>query len=179
MQSKYISQTELQALSPLETLVSVDKDRRELKSIQFAGDMNLFSVFQEKFLQSAINTLKVFESNTGLKLNYDKSNVYQIGSLKHSCAKLETFKPRPWTNESIQVLSIEIDHDHKKMKIKNYEGIVEKIIGITQTWTNRYLSLQGNVILTNSLIGSLFVYTMTVLRNVRKKPYTRDYDNNK
>ena len=63
-------------------------DGLPFKSNQFADDMNLFSLFEEKSLNSAISTLAFFERNTGLKLNYDKTNVYRIGSLKNSQAKI-------------------------------------------------------------------------------------------
>ena len=50
-----------------------------MKPAQFADDMNLFSIFDQTLIQTSINTLVTFEANTGLKLNYDKSNVHRIG----------------------------------------------------------------------------------------------------
>ena len=98
----------------------------EIKSGQFADDTNLFLIFEQESVQSAIDTLVVFECNTGLKLNYDKGNVYRIGSLKNSKAKLYTSKTLNWTNETITVLGIDIIHDMNKLTINNYELIVEK-----------------------------------------------------
>ena len=64
----------------------------EFKSVQFADDMNLFSLYQQHSLDSAITTLSQFESSIGLKHNYEKTNVYRIGSLRNSEAMLYTQK---------------------------------------------------------------------------------------
>ena len=45
--------------------------QHEFKIAQFADDSNLFLLFEQETLQEAIETLTVFEKNSGLKLNYD------------------------------------------------------------------------------------------------------------
>ena len=57
-------------------------DTIEYKAIQFADNMNKFLTNSQKSLNNIIDTLTLFEQNTGLRLNYDKTNVYHIGSLK-------------------------------------------------------------------------------------------------
>ena len=42
--------------------------------------MNLFSIFEKDPIQNIISTLVTFEANIGLKLNYEKTSVYRIGS---------------------------------------------------------------------------------------------------
>ena len=141
-------------------------DGYEYKSGQFADDTNLFSLYDRLSLQAVVDTLQIFETNTGLKLNYDKSNVYRIGSLKNSDAKLYTTKTLNWTNESISILGIDITYANKDMSNLNYSKIIEKIRSITSTWNKRDPSLFGRVMIVNQLIASLFVYKMNVLLDI-------------
>ena len=64
-------------------------DGYHFKSTQFTDDMNLLLKFQATSVQSAITTLKEFERSTGLKLNYDKTNVTRIDSIKNSNVQLK------------------------------------------------------------------------------------------
>ena len=50
--------------------------------------MNKFSTNSQKSLNNIIDTLTLFEQNTGLRLNYDKTNVYHTGSLTNMNAML-------------------------------------------------------------------------------------------
>ena len=123
--------------------------------------MNLFSPFSQQSVQEIINTLTKFKVNTGLKLNYVKSCVHRIGSAKNLIARLYTSKQLHWTDDPVKFL-VYISNDSKQMLAVNYEGIVVKIKGILKTWKIRNLSVLGNVIMINSLIGSLFIYKMNV-----------------
>ena len=49
----------------------------------------------------------------------------------------------------------------------NYEGLVSKIEEILNTWSNRNISLIGKINIVNTLCGSLFVYKMQVLPNIK------------
>ena len=60
----------------------------EYKSVQFADDTNLFLDYDPTLLQITIDTLAYFEKNSGLRLNYEKSSVFRIGSLRYSNEKL-------------------------------------------------------------------------------------------
>ena len=92
--------------------------------------MNLFSIYDMNSMQNAISTLEIFERNTGLKLNYDKTNVYRIGSLRDTNSKIYTTKTPNWTNETINALGVAINHSDKIMLAQNYDGIVKKIRNI-------------------------------------------------
>ena len=75
----------------------------EYKSGQFADDTILFSMYDQDSLQTIIDSLVFFENNTGLKLNYDKSAVCRIGSLRNSNAKLYTTKEVNWESKDLSV----------------------------------------------------------------------------
>ena len=100
---------------------------------------------------------------SGLKINYDKTSVYRIGSLKNTNARLYTQKPLIWTNEPINILGVWIDHSEQRMIDLNYETLLSKSENILRKWSNRNLSLVGKLQVINSLVASLYVYIMTVI----------------
>ena len=112
----------------------------------------MFSLFDQESLQEILDILTHFETNTGLKLNYDKSTVYRLGSLRNSDAIYYTTKQLIWTNDSINVLGIEIDHNPVNMLKHNYDTIIDKVTLIFQSWHNRELSLLGKTMLINALV---------------------------
>ena len=59
---------------------------------QFADDTMLFLSFEESYSQRSFETIDIIEHNIGLKVNYDKTNLYRIGSISNTDAKLYTQK---------------------------------------------------------------------------------------
>ena len=133
---------------------------------QFADDMDIYMMFDQQSMSSVIDILENFRACSGFTVNYDKTNIYRIGSLRNSHATLYTQKPLKWTNEDINVLGIHICANDMEAITKNYEPIFKKIEVILKTWSNRSLSLHGKVNIINTLIGSLFVYKMMVLPEI-------------
>lgn len=104
----------------------------EQKLAQFADDLNFFLKFEYHTLMELENTLMKFEGATGLKVNYDKTCLYRIGSLANSNARLFTRKPFIWSNGPIKILGIHIHHDAQIMYDMNICSILEKIEAICQ-----------------------------------------------
>ena len=90
----------------------------------FVDDMDICSAYDADSLQAIINTLKEFEENTGLKVNYCKSVVYRIGSIESSAQKLKTSEKFKWSNESISGLSVVIRCTEGDLK-SNYTAILK------------------------------------------------------
>ena len=49
-------------------------------------------------------------------------------------------------------------------------------MSVLNSWIHRGLTLMGKVLVINTLMGSLFVYKMTVLRNIDKAISTKFYE---
>ena len=129
---------------------------------QFADDTDLFLSFEQETLTNVFNVLANIETNTGLKVSYDKTTLYRIGSLAKSDARLITPKGVNWSNDFINTLGVTISADKRVMK-SNFSMVIAKMKTVANMWYYRNLTLLGKVLLINSLMSSLFVYKMQVL----------------
>ena len=133
---------------------------------QFADDMDIYQLFKQESLQNTMKILHSFQKESGFTVNYDKTQIYRIGSLCNSDAKLFTFPNVKWTNDKIKVLGVNICDNEDRMIKENYTETIEKMKNIFKCWYNRNLSLAGKITVINTMIGSLFVHKMTVLPNI-------------
>lgn len=134
----------------------------EYKLAQFADDMNLFLEFDRITLQELVGTFGVYQCIAGLAVNYDKTYIYRIGSLRNSCAKLYTGKPFVWTNAPIVILGVVISHNMCDLQYLNFYSAFVKMANVCKLWGRRKLSLMGKVVI-NSLVASVLMHKMTVL----------------
>ena len=71
---------------------------------QFADDTILYLNYDFGELNVVIQTLIYIEGQTGLKISYDKTTLYQIGSIHKTNAKLVTIHDLAWSDSDIQLL---------------------------------------------------------------------------
>lgn len=90
---------------------------------QFADDTDMFLTYDEIVLNEVIITLGRVESSLGLKVNYDKTSVYRIGSIANSSATLYTIRPLAWTNVPINILGVTVSND-MAVQDENYSSII-------------------------------------------------------
>ena len=119
---------------------------QEFKIGQFADDTTLFLDYSQDSIQAAINTLDEFQHNSGLKLNYDKSSVYRIRSLKNTMARLYTNATLQWTNNPVNILGVQISNDQSFNLFYNYESMAKRLRTILSSWEHRGLKLLGKVV---------------------------------
>ena len=141
------------------------KDIRNLLN-QFADDMDIFSLCNQKSIMAIKTELDLFQKQSGFTVSYVKTTLYRIGSLRHSDAQLYNLSEFAWSNKDISVLGITISHE--ELLQKNYKSIVTKAKQTLSSWQNRGLSLLGKVQVVNTLVSSLFVYKMMVLPIIPK-----------
>ena len=122
---------------------------------QFADDMTLFMQFNQRSWEAVISELTNFENGSGLTINYDKTTVYRLGSIRNSNAKFYSRRRISWTNEPVNILGIFVSNSSQEMLELNYNEILEKARNIFRQWSYRGLSLYGKIMVANSLVTSL------------------------
>ena len=130
---------------------------------QFADDTNIYLKGNSTNIDNVMQTLTKAEQNLDLKVNYEKSTLYRIGSLTDTDAELYTQKQYAWNDPPIHILGTYVHQNFEIMSQKNLEPLLNKIDIILSSWSKHKLTLTGRVLVVNLLIESLFVYCFSVL----------------
>ena len=137
------------------------KDFHE-KQAQFADDLWAVLKAQEKNLRNFMYTVETFCRDSGLRVNYNKTQILRIGNLKNSEAKLYTQKPISWSKR-VKILGLEFTASKEDTVKINYETLLDKITKVFDSWQNRTLTLLGKIQVVNSLVIPLMVHYFTSL----------------
>ena len=136
---------------------------KKFKIKQYADDTQIFSQFNGVSLNAIIETFDNFANASGLLINYDKTEVLRIGSLKNTFDQLTTEPELKWTSGPLTVLGIKISAELTAISERNLEPIIEKIEYIVKIWSQRKLTLIGKVTIIKSLLESQLIYRLSVL----------------
>ena len=142
----------------------------------FADDVDIYLSNSPQSCQSLINTIKTFEAISGLKVNYDKSTVYRLGSAKRSNAKDISLQKSIWSEGSVDILGFQLANTQKERIDLNIPPLLQKTKTILNIWKMRDLSLIRKVLICNSLISSLFTYKLSVLQTIPAE-IVKEYEN--
>ena len=132
---------------------------------QFADDTAIYTTFDECSINAICSTMQHIEDNTGLKISYEKTNVYRIGSLAKTNAQMYTTQNLKWTDEDIQMLGVTISCDDSPFPM-NFNEVISKVKAVLSNWYNKTCTLMGKVLIINSLVSSLFVYKMRTMSDL-------------
>ena len=136
---------------------------KEHKIKLYADDTQIFVLFEEESFKELVSTIIIFSNISGLKVNFDKSNILRIGAIKNTDVKIKSTVNFEWTNEDIKILGITITTDLKNLPAINMDPLLTKIDNIVKIWKARKLTLFGKALIINSLLVSQLIYRLTVL----------------
>ena len=138
------------------------KDIRKVLG-QFADDMWIVSEFDQTSFNTTIDLLEKFSLYSGLNINYNKTEILRIGSLRDSNATFYSHLPLVWSDGSIKILGIDITTNPEKTMQINMEKILMKTKGIINQWEQRDLMLIGKIQVCNTLLLPQWLYLLQVL----------------
>ena len=104
-----------------------------------------------------------FAKFSGLKCNYDKTEILRIGSLRNSDASFYSEFPLQWSDGPVKVLGVLTTSSVAEMAEINYEAMLKKIANICKIWGTRSLTLLGKIQIVNTLIIPHMIYRLQVL----------------
>ena len=136
-------------------------DNCEVKLTQLADDMTLFVKDHSSF-SNAIQVIKSFGLESGLKLNLDKTKALELGptNMSNPTIKLSGLKT---VKEAVKVLGIWICKDLNKCTNINFTEKIKKLETIINMWKTRNLTIRGKIIILQSLALSQVYYAASVL----------------
>ncbi|XP_016558361.1 uncharacterized protein LOC107858165 [Capsicum annuum] len=160
-----------------------EMDRRannntEITHLQYVDDTLIFrdaSADQLKYLRVI---LELFESVSGLHINWRKSSIYPINNVTNVEFLASILEGKVGVLPTVY-LGMPLGAKSKSMEIWN--DVIEKCEEKLSRWKSQYLSLGGRVTLINSVLDALPSYMMTLfpipisvmkkLDNIRKNPF--------
>ena len=134
---------------------------------QFADDTQMFLKGTEHALNASLVVLENLEKVSGLKINFEKSECYKIGSIRNDRREINTIHNVKWSKGPINVLGVIIPITDKKNIFKlNLEDKIASIRQTMQIWLKRNLSILGKVNILKSQLLSKLTYVLSVLPNL-------------
>ena len=133
------------------------------KLIHFADDTQMLLDGSQESLDAIIELLKKFEQISGLKINFDKSEIVKLGKSKETDYMLS--KEIKITQDFLKVLGIKIPVSGNLQDITslNFQPILSKIKSVTKSWNKRNLTLYGKGTIIKSLVLPQIIYQLTNL----------------
>ena len=135
----------------------IDVKGTHKKHSQYADDLWAVLIASQENITQTLYTFEKFYLISGLKINYDKTQVLRIGSTAKTNAKIYTHKPLQWSDK-IKVLGITITNNRQETIDINYKDMLNKMNKTLNPWRARALSLIGKIQVVNTLVHSQAVY---------------------
>ena len=109
------------------SIAGISIKKHSYKITQFADDTTIFLDGSRDSLIATLNTLEIFGSLSGLKVNTDKTKIIWLGKKKHSQDMYETPQKLDWGTTEFNLLGLQFSVDLNKIPAMNYSLILNKI----------------------------------------------------
>jgi len=136
----------------------------EHKLTQFADDTTLFLDDDEDSLNEVKNLFKWFHTLSGLKINYDKTNLVWIGSMKESDRRFCRENDLVWTHkDNFTILGMTFNINMSKMEEINFVPKIAKVKNLLKIWQSRNLTPLGKITVIKTLVLPIITHLLTSL----------------
>ena len=130
---------------------------KEFKITQFADDTTLILDGSQCSLQAALNTLEIYGTFSGLKMNKEKTKVIWIGRKKYSKDKLNVSVSLDWGKVEFILLGIVLNVNLNFMPYINWNNVLKHANVSLKLWQ------MIKLIVLKSLIISKFIHIFLIL----------------
>ena len=131
---------------------------------QYADDLWVSMKRKQECFDALLYELTEYFKFCGLQINYNKTEILRIGSLRDTNAKYFSQNPLHWSDGPIKILGIHITNNAQEMSEINYKELIQKTENICRVWGKRSLTLLGRIQIVNTLIIPIWLYRLQVLR---------------
>ena len=118
----------------------ININNTEFKISQYADDTSAILDGSDSSLHQTLNELSDFAKISGLRVNFDKTQVVWIGIKKYSSQTIKTKWKLNWGRPDFKLLGIHFHVDLDKINKINYNEKIIKIKNIIKLWKRRYLT---------------------------------------
>ena len=137
----------------------------EFKISQFADNTSIFLDGTSQSLNNTLEELDRFAKISGLKINYDKTQLIWIGSKKYSADAIKTKWKLLWGGCRFRLLGINFNVDLEKMVKENYDLKIQQLDKVVKQWAKRALTPLGKITVIKTFMISVFNHLFIMLPN--------------
>ena len=130
-----------------ENIKGIKIDNTEFKFSQYADDASAFLDGSKTSLEQTLEELEKFAEISGLKTNFDKTQVVWIGAKKYSIDSIKTRWKLSWGANNFKLLGITFDVDLNKIIKDNYYNKIKQIKNSLKVWNRRFSHLLEKLLL--------------------------------
>ncbi|XP_071741928.1 uncharacterized protein [Rutidosis leptorrhynchoides] len=142
--------------------VKVGLEKIQISHLQYADDTIFFGEWSEENLRNLMMLLKCFELTSGLKVNYNKSNLFGLGldkSLVENMARLYNCKMGKFP-----FIYLGLPVGGRMNKMESWNPVIDKFSKRLSDWKARSMSFGGRLTLIKSVLNSLPLYYFSLFR---------------
>ena len=137
----------------------------EFKVTQFADDTMIFLDGSKESLNSTLEESEKFAKISGLKINFDKTQLVWIGSKKYSSDTIKTKWKLAWGHHKFKLLGINFSVDLDSMVNENFTIKLQHLQNIAKQWAKRSLSPLGKITIIKTFMIAIFNHLFIMLPN--------------
>ena len=137
----------------------------EFKVTQFADDTTIFLDGSKESFNSTLEELEKFAKISGLKINFDKTQLVWIGSKKYSSDTIKTKWKLAWGHHKFKLLGINFSVDLDSMVNENFAIKLHHLQNIAKQWAKRSLSPLGKITVIKTFMIVIFNHLFIMLPN--------------
>ena len=98
-----------------------------------------------------------------MKVNYDRTGILKLGSIRDMDLKFTTQKPYKWTKDPVKILDIWLTNDSSNLFNLNITPQLQKTDNLIKIWNNKNMTLHGSVIIAKAFLISQLFYCANCL----------------
>lgn len=136
----------------------IQMNELEVLLSQFADDTNVCLDGSEESFNECMRVLRQFSDMSGLKINFEKTNVVWIGRMKNSNIRYLRDENFCWNPGTFRILGILFCIDTDRMIELNYDGKLMTIRRDLHKWNKRQLTPLGKITILKTIIFSKLTY---------------------
>lgn len=140
--------------------IAIPNCEKEGLIFQHADDTTL-SVRNKQSISEVFKEFDLYGKATGARINKAKSEILCVGKGELSTIEKKGFGLQICEN-NLQLLGVYIGKDQNICNELNWKIKINKVKSILNMWLQRHLTIQGRVIVVNTLMMSRFWYTLFV-----------------
>ena len=101
-------------------ITGLNINNNTIKQTLFADDATFFNDGNETSFNKLISTLEQFGTSSGLKINYSKTIIFQVGCLKNKHINFSKNSRFTWTSSSAKTLGITFTNNSTQYILDNF-----------------------------------------------------------